>query len=164
MTPAQRENARLRIQLDKLENKIAAVRRGRSQVDADEIERLRTRADSVATMFGSHAPEARLDESPTEYRLRLAKNFQAHSRTFRDLRLDAAEPALLDVAESEIYSSARADAQAGKGMEARLVPVVDQDGAGRKITKFYGDMREWMRPFMQGGQSVRIQRPGFGGE
>ena len=43
----------------------------------------------------------------------------------------------------------------------KLVPVVETNGAGQKITRYFGDNLTWMAPFMGAGTVVRIARPGF---
>ncbi|HVC45257.1 MAG TPA: hypothetical protein VND20_10615 [Candidatus Binataceae bacterium] len=161
MTEIELENAHLRRRLADLEARVAALRTPLESDALAELAQLQSRADAVAAKFGEVAPSPMRGERPDAFRVRVLRGLQRHSPTFADFDLARADAALLNVAEREIYQAAERVASSGTDAAAPLVKVEETDGAGRRITHYFGDPLAWMSPFMSGGQVCRVIRPGL---
>lgn len=100
-------------------------------------------------------------ERPDAFRVRVLRGLQRHSPTFADFDLARADAALLNVAEGEIYQAAERVASGGTEAATPLVKAEETDGAGRRITRYFGDWLAAYGPFVSGGQVCRVVRPGF---
>ncbi len=139
-----------------LEQQLRAIRDpSREEV---EFEAIQARADSVAALHGDRAPNPILGETPLDYRKRLLARFQGFSPQFEKTRLHSFDAPTIEALEQRIYSDAQAAAYQST-QPGELRAVVSRDEAGRKITKFVGDVSEFLAPFMDHGQRIRINRP-----
>ncbi|NDU92426.1 MAG: NUDIX hydrolase, partial [Ferrovum sp.] len=76
------------------------------------------------------------------------------------VKLDAIEGPTFDLVEKTIYADAHTAAlNPAEATTGRLIPMVERDSAGRQITRFAGDIKAFMAPFMAPGQTVAIRRP-----
>ncbi len=152
--------AALRAELATVNATLAAVTAPMSNSDRDALATAQARADAVAQMFGDSVTPPLHGESPLSYRKRLASKFQKHSPQFKDVKLDAIEGPTFDLVEKTIYADAHTAALSpAEATTGRLIPMVERDSAGRQITRFAGDIKAFMAPFMAPGQTVAIRRP-----
>lgn len=107
------------------------------------------RADRVYAAFGDHAPRPVIGETLIAYRRRLAKKFQVHSPTYKDINLGAiADAALLSVAENQIYADAAIASRNPIDIaDGALIEIKRTDATGRQISEFRGTPHAWMAPF-----------------
>jgi hypothetical protein len=98
------------------------------------------KADRVFRAYGDSAPAALNGESLNDYRCRLARTFQSHSKQFKSADLSKLGDAhVLTAIEDAIYADASAalhDPATFKAGELR--PIITRDPSGREITKYIG--------------------------
>jgi hypothetical protein len=124
--------------------------------DPAEFEAIQARADAVAAMFGDRAPPAIPGETPLDYRKRLLAQFQGFSPQFEKTRLHSFDAPTIEALEQRIYADAQAAAyQSTQPGELR---AVQSHEGGRLITRFVGDVGEFMAPFSHHGATVKINR------
>ena len=140
-----------------LEQQLRAIRD--PSRDEVEFEAIQARADSVAALHGDKAPPPILGESLLNYRKRLLAQFQGFSPQFEKTRLHSFDVPTIEALEQRIYRDAEQAAYRHDAPPGELRAVVSRDEAGRKITKFVGDVGEFLGPFSDHGQRVRINRP-----
>lgn len=146
-----------------LERQLAAMNARFVPVTAEErdgLARAQSRADGVAGLFGKRASGPTPGETALEYRRRLAGEFKQHSTRFKDKSLASLDADMLGMVEEQIYadaaSTARSPERAGVGV---LIPIREQDEAGRTITRWTGDNMAWMSMFMSPGRVGKIIDP-----
>ena len=116
--------------------------------DRDALSKAQSRASVVAQMFGDSVTAPLHGETPIEYRKRLADKFKKHSAEFKETRLDSIDGSAFDLIETKIYADAQAAALDSSSLpEGRLMPIVE-DLNGRKVTRYVGDIKVAMGPFM----------------
>jgi hypothetical protein len=104
-----------------------------------------SRATKLLHSFGDSSGAAPFvqGESLLQYRARLAAQFQKYSKAFKDSNLSRITcPHAFAGIEDAIYNDAAAEAThptAASLSAGELRAVVTMDGAGRPITKYYGD-------------------------
>lgn len=116
----------------------------RSFTDEDhrELSGAQARADAVLQLFGKRASIPMIQETVQEYRLRIARELQGHSPTWKgsNLAVVAVDSASFDMVEKAIYADAEkaalnpTDLKAG---EFRTVTRTDSE-TGRRVTEFHG--------------------------
>lgn len=152
-----RENADLKRRIADMEARINRATRPVSASDRDELARVQARSDSLAQMFGDSVTPPLAGETPIEYRKRMAGKFQKYSDSTKGIKLDALDEASFGIIEERIFADAQAVAHNPDApAEGRLVAIKSQDGAGRTITKYHGDPKAWLKPFMAKGMSIRF--------
>ena len=118
------------------------------------------RADGIAGLFGERAPAPIPGETSLDYRKRLLGKFQKHSARFKETRFDSLDASVLGPVEEIVYAdsaaAARSPSRAANGI---LIPIREQDEAGRTITRFTGDILGFIGPFIRGGQIGRFNVP-----
>jgi hypothetical protein len=139
-----------------LEQQLRAIRD--PSRDPAEFEAIQTRADSVAALHGDKAPPPILGESTLDYRKRLLGKFQALSPGFEKTQLQSFDAPTIEALEQRIYRDAEQAAYRHDAPPGELRAVVFRDEVGRKITKFVGDVGEFLAPFSDHGQRVRVNR------
>ena len=106
------------------------------------------RAERVAQAFGTEAPPRVTGESELQYRVRLLRQFQPHSRAWAPVELHRLGPDTLGIAEDAIYGDAIAAAHDPKTVpEGCLREVTETDRTGRKISRFVGSPEAAWGPF-----------------
>ena len=125
-------------------------------MDSGAMADAQAKADSVYQAFGKAASRPLQGENLLAYRKRLLRGLQSYSDQYKDIKLAAiADVKLLDIAERQIFTdamkAARNDAMVGAG---QLVPVIEHDATGRRITKFRGDIGVMLEPFTVPAQRV----------
>lgn len=128
----------------------------RNDMDSGAMADAQAKADSVYQAFGKAASRPLQGENLLAYRKRLLRGLQSYSDQYKDIKLGAiADVKLLDIAERQIFTdamkAARNDAMVGAG---QLVPVIEHDATGRRITKFRGDIGVMLEPFTVPAQRV----------
>lgn len=152
-----RENTALKAQIKAMEDRMNRAFRPLSASDRDELARVQARGDNLAQMFGDSVNPPLAGESVIEYRKRLASKFQRHSDSTKGIKLDALDESSFGIIEERIYADAQKAAHNPDApAEGRLVAIKSQDGAGRTITKYHGDPKAWLKPFMAKGMSIRF--------
>ena len=117
--------------------------------DRDALSKAQSKASVLAQMFGDSVTPPLHGETPIEYRKRLADKFKKHSSEFKEIRLDGIDGSAFDLIEGRIYADAQAAATDSTNMpEGRLMPIIEHDPAGRTITRYVGDIKVAMGPFM----------------
>lgn len=94
--------------------------------DYVELAHTQQKADAVFMAFGSNCPRPLQGETPLSYRKRIASQLQKHSKQWKAIDLIRADTAVLDIAESQIYSDA---------MDVALHPMDLPSGELRSITR-----------------------------
>jgi colicin import membrane protein len=119
-------------------------------------------ADSVYSMLGSAAPAPMAAETFDDYRVRLMRGLQRHSRDFKDSNLTAvarADSVAFDAIADRILSDAKKFAgTSGAVADGQLRAHETRSSGGHHITTYTGDPFAWMAPFMLRPQRVRISR------
>jgi len=153
---AAREAA-MQAKIDSMEAKLAAVTKPHSDQDKNEICSAQMRADGTMQMFGKKAPLPFFGESPREYRTRIANELKQHSADFKAIKLDSMDEVTFKVIEDKIYSDAqRVAIDSAAATPDVLIPVVTEDFAGRRITKFSGHPNGWMRHFKTSARTCKL--------
>jgi hypothetical protein len=108
--------------------------------DRSQFTAAQAKADRVFRAYGDSAPAALNGESLSDYRCRLARTFQSHSKQFKSADLSKLGDAhVLTAIEDAIYADASAalhDPATFKAGELR--PIITRDPSGREITKYIG--------------------------
>lgn len=120
-----------------------------SDADRNTLSDTQARADNVFAQFGERAPHPLWNETPLQYRRRIAKALSKHSTKWKD-RFDAvADSAAFDVIEADIYSDAMIAGSAPDAVpEGMLREVTRTMPNGSKETKFIGHPSAWMNNFI----------------
>jgi hypothetical protein len=118
------------------------------------------RADSACRAWGESAPHFMQGETLREYRLRLLRPWQKYSSEMRELPLSALDPKTLGVVERRIYADAIAASKSNDLAAGVLREVLEHDGSGRRITRFYGDFNAAFAPWRLAVKGVKIKSPG----
>lgn len=154
-----RENADLRGQIKRMEQRITSITAPLSASDRDELASAQARADSLAQQLGDSITPPLHGEKPIEYRKRLAAKFAKHSASLKGVRMDSLEGGAFDVIENQVYADAQAAARSPAQMPAgRLREHKRTDMAGRTITEYSGDIGAAFAPFMAPGYVGRVNR------
>ncbi|HBZ7597791.1 TPA: NUDIX hydrolase [Klebsiella pneumoniae] len=125
-----------------------------SDDERNDVADAQVKADSVFSSFGKRAPIPLSGEKPMAYRRRLMIQLQEHSPDFKAVDLSSiADPALLNIAEKQIYADAQKSASlaVGRGM---LREIKRADATGRQISTFEGDPAVTWAPFQSGKRQV----------
>ncbi|WP_159013321.1 DUF2213 domain-containing protein [Acidisoma sp. S159] len=120
------------------------------------------RADGVANAFGQSADKPMRGESVRNYKIRMLKKFQHHSKDFKETNLKALDDPTLDAVERVIYADAMIAANTvGSGAEGVLIEIKKRDHTGRMISEFRGDPKSWRRELsMHPYVLTKINTPG----
>jgi colicin import membrane protein len=115
------------------------------------------RADAVAHVFGAKAPAPITGEGSLNYRRRLLREYQHHSRNveFKNIDLATVDSKVLAGIERSIYSDAvAAGASPAPLPDGQLREVRQTDEAGRVHKLFFGEPKAWMRQFSSNRRRV----------
>jgi hypothetical protein len=99
-----------------------------------------SKADRIFRAYGDSAPSALNGESLIDYRCRLARQFQSHSKQFKGADLSKiGDSHVLTAIEDAIYADAAAAlSDPNTFMAGELRAVRTRDPSGREITKYIG--------------------------
>jgi hypothetical protein len=154
-------NADLRRRIFDAECELAFLRRQRPAGEPEALQAAQSRADNVAALYGDRVSGPTTGEGELGYRRRLLRGFMQHSPQFKSAHVEAMDSAMLGLVENQVYAdaatAARNTANAQPGV---LIPRVSTDAAGRRITKYDGDMSVWLAPFAADGARCVINRKG----
>jgi hypothetical protein len=127
--------------LDAIENKSRDSGDGGEMKEPDEPQKvvadsaslgeIQARFDQLAAEFGERAGPPMIGETPRNYRLRLLRRFQKHSREFKE----------------RIFADSIAAAATPEVPEGRLVERRRTVGHGIVMYEFFGKPSAWMRQF-----------------
>ena len=144
----------------RLEREIAELRdrmpRDITDEERNELSEAESRADAVSIAFGKSAPRPMINEKPMNYRRRVAKGFQKHSKSFKDVDLSALDPKSFDAIEAQIYKDAAAASRSTDDLKAgELVMVRAKGFNGSNRNEWRGSPRGFLAPFSQTPQRAR---------
>jgi 8-oxo-dGTP pyrophosphatase MutT (NUDIX family) len=108
-----------------------------------------TRTDDVCTAFGVKTPRPMPGESSMQFRRRVAKSLQEHSKTWKAVDLSSAafaDEAAFGIAESQILAEAAAVARSPASVKPGELREITKTVRGHEVTEFVGDPRSWMDP------------------
>lgn len=152
MDSVKRENEDLRNRIAQMERALKPL----SSADRDALSIAQARADGVAQLFGKQANPPLHGENPIAYRKRLAEALKKYSPEMKDVRMDSLNGSAFKIIEDKIYADAQAHARRpSEATEGRLIPIRSNE-LGREITRFEGDPKVWLKPFMAPGMGVRF--------
>jgi 8-oxo-dGTP pyrophosphatase MutT (NUDIX family) len=135
---------RLDARLSEIENRLP---RERSREDLTTFYDHQARADRVWGAFGDRAPAFMNGEELRDYRHRLLKPYQKHSKTWEKTDLTKLDDQTFGIAEAQIYADAQhAASDPGMIEYGRLNMHEDRTEAGHLIRTFHGRPRSWMDP------------------
>ncbi len=137
----------LKKRMDAFEEKV----KPRSDDDAAMMADAQCKADSVAMAHGKRAPAPMAGETVMAYRLRVLREHQAHSPTWKgvNLGLIQADSAAFTLAEQAIFAdSEKAARSPGNVPLHQLVERIRREGP-HTIHEFHGDPAAWMQDFMR---------------
>ena len=121
----------------------------------DEIAEVQSRADGVFYKHGEQAPPPMAAEDKHNYRIRLLRALQRHSKDFRNIDLrKIADATMFDVVENRIYADADEASKSPLVAEGHLREIKTRDETGRTISTFHGSPRVWMSDFSM--QPMRV--------
>ena len=151
----EKADADVKARLEKLEGE-----RPTEMADAERAEMAdaQARCDSVAQVFGQHAPRPMQGERPLGYRKRLVAMFKAHSPAWKDIDLSGiSDAAMLGPIERTIYADAEAVGRSPASAPAgHLRAIVKRDVTGRNITEFVGHPDACFSPWKVPAQRVKF--------
>lgn len=147
----EKADADLRREIAELKSRIPTEL---SDAERNEVADAQVKADSVFSAFGKRAPMPLSGEKPLAYRRRMMVQLQEHSPDFKSVDLSAiSDPALLAVAEKQIFADAQASASTSVGA-GTLREIRRADATGRLISTFEGDPAVTWAPFQLGKRQV----------
>jgi hypothetical protein len=106
-------------------------------------------ADRIYTGFSQSAPPPMAGEQLLNYRKRLLRPLQQHSKEFSAVDLARLDRQTLAGVESRIYADAMQVASNPSNLCGRgeMRAVQHRDATGRQITEYFGDPRAWLDDF-----------------
>jgi len=140
----------------KLANLEKMIPRAQNLEDTAKFASIQARADAARAQFGERAEPPLSGEDLDAYRRRMLLPLQKHHPDWAkaNLLVTAADSAMLDMAENQIYTAAAEAARMPQPGQTGLVEVQGQTRAGHKMSKFNGDPRFWMSRHMPAGTTV----------
>lgn len=152
MDSVKRENEDLKARIADMERRLKPL----SSADRDALSLAQMRADRVAQLFGKQANPPLHGENPIAYRKRLAEALKKYSPEMKEVRMDSLSGQAFKLVEDKIYADAQIFARRpSDANEGRLIPIRSTE-LGREITRYEGDPKVWLKPFMAPGMSVRF--------
>jgi hypothetical protein len=108
--------------------------------DRSQFTAAQAKADRVAQMYGDSAPGPLNGEGLQDYRCRLARTFQSHSKQFKGADLSKiGDSHALGAIEDSIYADAMGALHDPSSYKpGQLRAIVSADASGRPITKYVG--------------------------
>ena len=154
----QTENALLREQIRQMETRINRLRLEQPAAERDALAAAQTRADSVASLFGTKASAPVTGETSFQYRRRLLGHFAKHSPRFAGADTSRLDATALGPIEDVVYADAAAKASDPASYAPGELRAITTQENGRTVTRYVGDIGSWMTPFMSGAQVGSFNR------
>lgn len=119
------------------------------RTEAEKIDVVHGRADSIFQLHGKRAPMPMDGDDVHAHRLRLIKRLQHHSTPYRDANLSLInDPVIFATIEKRIYADAQKAAYDNTSVpHGQLREVKRKDQSGREISEFYGSVSATLAPF-----------------
>ena len=134
-----------------------SVSRPLSHAEKDELAALQSRFDSLAARFGETVQPPLLGETPTSYHRRLISRFQKHSERCKNVRLDSLDVQSFPIIADQIYADAQSAASNASMLPSGgLRSETFTDFAGRKCTRYFGDIKSAFAPWVQKTLKVKL--------
>lgn len=134
-----------------------SVSRPLSHAEKDELAALQSRFDSLAARFGETVQPPLLGETPTSYHRRLISRFQKHSERCKNVRLDSLDAQSFPIIADQIYADAQSAASNASMLPSGgLRSETFTDFAGRKCTRYFGDIKSAFAPWVQKTLKVKL--------
>jgi hypothetical protein len=135
-----------------MEKRLADAEKKLKEPDEKETEAMsdrQSKADSIYIQLGKRAAPPMRGETSTAYRLRIARDLQPHSATWKDSNLAALAAADANAfanAERHIYADAEAFARTPETKPGVLRMRQERSDTGHMINTFDGDISTWLQP------------------
>jgi 8-oxo-dGTP pyrophosphatase MutT (NUDIX family) len=132
-----------------------------TDADYSVMSDIQLKYDTLARGFGKQASRPLLGEAPGLYSRRLAREFQTHSKAWKDIDLVKLDPQVFEkIAEPAIYNDAMEASNSPIGIEpGNLRKIIKKDITGREIITWAGSPKSWMQDFMQPSAVGRFRNP-----
>ncbi|MHB8372258.1 MAG: DUF2213 domain-containing protein [Thermoplasmataceae archaeon] len=134
-----------------------SVSRPLSHAEKDELASIQSRFDSLAARFGETVQPPLLGEAPTSYHRRLISRFQKHSERCKNVKLDSLDFQSFPIIADQIYADAQSAASNSTFTPSGgLRSETFTDFAGRKCTRYFGDIKSAFAPWVQKTLKVKL--------
>lgn len=157
---ARKDAVAVRKELDELKKKLSPL--DLSDADREQFTAVQARTDEVAQHWGQRASRFMPGETLMEYRLRMIKPYQKHSKDWKDVDLAPLPDKALAIAETRIRAdaidAAKNSPDVGPGL---LREVRKQDATGRTHVSFFGDFDAAFGMFRTPVRGARVRRASF---
>jgi len=128
-----------------------------SYADKDELASIQSRFDSLAARFGETIQPPLLGETPSSYHRRIISRFQKHSERCKNVKLDSLDSQSFPIIADQIYADAQSAASsASLSPSGGLRAETFTDFAGRKCTRYFGDIKSAFAPWVQKTLKVKL--------
>jgi len=121
----------------------AAPKTFKSDFERQVFESVRERADRPIQASGSVVTVPQQGDTPASYRATLVSEVVERTNLAGAGSL-LAQASDMGALENVVFSAAMATPEA----QGRLAPIVTVDRAGREITEWVGDKKQWLKPFV----------------
>jgi hypothetical protein len=129
----------------------AAAKRSDTSDDPNAFAAAQMKADAAFQAWGKRAPHSLHGEGLKDFRVRLLRDLQPHSKTYRDSDLGTIGDArALEIIETVIINDAISASSAPGEAGLPLRKVVSQNEAGHRVVRFHGDPAVTWAQFMGG--------------
>jgi hypothetical protein len=117
------------------------AKQNRSEADTTTLSLEQARADAVFTAFGSGAARRPMSgETPADYQIAMAREFQKHSKRWKDTNLGLLDSSTRGVVIADIYNDAIAASKNTDDLEpGQLVYITRSGEGGHQITEARGN-------------------------
>jgi len=128
-----------------------------SYADKDELASIQSRFDSLAARFGETIQPPLLGEKPSSYHRRIISRFQKYSDRCKNVKLDSLDSQSFPIIADQIYADAQSAASsASLSPSGGLRAETFTDFAGRKCTRYFGDIKSAFAPWVQKTLKVKL--------
>src|SRR6185437_1505070 len=159
----ERKDAEATEKADSVAENLAKIERAAcTEADRAAFADAQMRADSAYQAWGKAAPHALHGESLREFKIRLLRPLQQHSKRYAQSALDligddAAFQVVSDAIINDAVAASSDPATVGTGALREITTTMP---SGHRMTKFVGDPSVWIAPFMGGATKFgKIVRP-----
>lgn len=156
--------AELRARVETLQ---ASIPKQPSDEEYGKFATVQARADAIMMGFGASASRPLQGETLDAYRRRLLNPIQLHHPDWAkaNLMVAAADSAMLDLAEKQIYEAAAVVSRSPANVPVgTLREIPGRTRAGHVMSEFAGESKVWMSRFMPTGRAVQKINLNKGGQ